>query len=313
MQKTGAFTCRILRLLALIAACALLACAPALAIDKIDETRTVTLTAVVQTGGAALPGVELRLYKVADMHDFGTFAPCGAFAEYPVDDMNGLDSEGWRDLAYTLAGFAAADAPAPADTAVTDENGGAAFGMDGTLGVGLYLLTGDSGIFQPTLVALPGRDENDEWIYDVTVNLKPGTGGDETIALQVLKVWNDGDFENRPGQVRVLLLGDGQIVESVTLDKTNNWRHEWTGLDGDVNWQVVERPVPDGYTVSTQREDTLITITNTRPVDDGDDDGGGEDPKLPQTGLLWWPVPVLAGAGMSLFAAGWMRRRKHED
>lgn len=29
---------------------------------------------------------------------------------------------------------------------------------------------------------------------------------------------------------------------------------------------------------------------------------------LPQTGLLWWPVPVLAGAGILLFTLGWWQR-----
>ncbi len=29
------------------------------------------------------------------------------------------------------------------------------------------------------------------------------------------------------------------------------------------------------------------------------------DPDLPLTGQLWWPVPVLAAAGMVLFALGW--------
>lgn len=37
-------------------------------------------------------------------------------------------------------------------------------------------------------------------------------------------------------------------------------------------------------------------------------------PRLPQTGQLWWPVPILAGAGMLVFAAGWlMRRKEHEN
>lgn len=31
--------------------------------------------------------------------------------------------------------------------------------------------------------------------------------------------------------------------------------------------------------------------------------------KLPQTGQLWWPVPVLAFAGVLLVMAGWYRRR----
>ena len=37
-------------------------------------------------------------------------------------------------------------------------------------------------------------------------------------------------------------------------------------------------------------------------------------PLLPQTGQLWWPVPILSGAGMLIFAAGWlMRRKEHEN
>ena len=37
---------------------------------------------------------------------------------------------------------------------------------------------------------------------------------------------------------------------------------------------------------------------------------------LPQTGQLNWPVPVLAGAGLVLFALGWWlcfgQRKRHE-
>jgi hypothetical protein len=36
---------------------------------------------------------------------------------------------------------------------------------------------------------------------------------------------------------------------------------------------------------------------------------------LPQTGQLWWPVPVLAAAGFVSLAIGWKldRRQKDED
>ncbi len=38
------------------------------------------------------------------------------------------------------------------------------------------------------------------------------------------------------------------------------------------------------------------------------------EPTLPQTGLLWWPVPVMICAGTAMFSAGLMRnRRKEED
>ena len=53
----------------------------------------------------------------------------------------------------------------------------------------------------------------------------------------------------------------------------------------------------------------------------GDDDNPGFDPhgngdtppdKLPQTGQLWWPVPLLASAGLLLTAAGVVIRRKDQ-
>lgn len=34
---------------------------------------------------------------------------------------------------------------------------------------------------------------------------------------------------------------------------------------------------------------------------------------LPQTGQLWWPVPLLAVAGILLVAAGWMKRKYEDD
>ena len=39
--------------------------------------------------------------------------------------------------------------------------------------------------------------------------------------------------------------------------------------------------------------------------------------EVPQTGQLWWPVPILAVSGMALFLLGWARQRKwsgsHEE
>lgn len=35
--------------------------------------------------------------------------------------------------------------------------------------------------------------------------------------------------------------------------------------------------------------------------------------KLPQTGQLWWPVPILAVAGIAFFSIGWLRSRKDES
>ena len=42
---------------------------------------------------------------------------------------------------------------------------------------------------------------------------------------------------------------------------------------------------------------------------------GPEEPRLPQTGMLLWPIPVLAGLGIGLFVLGWVlvfRRKRHD-
>lgn len=349
-MRKNAVTYMMLRAAALIVALVLLFSIPVLAVDRLDENHTASLSAVFEYGGVRQTGVEFTLYKVADMSGFGTYAPCGDFAGYPVADMNGLDSDGWRNMALTLAGYAAYDAPIPAATAVTDANGRASFGSG--LDVGLYLLVGGMGegcAAQPVLVSVPGLDENGQWIYDVTVNVKAeAVSEDETTQILVIKIWDDAGYDSRPESIDMVLLGDGEVVDTVTLSRENSWRHTWTDLDSSVIWNVIEYPVPENYIVLAARDGEYVMYTNwlreeggddggeeepdvpgatespdepgsteapDNPFESGDDggDGSGGDTRLPQTGLLWWPVPVLACAGMALFAIGWLYRRKDEE
>lgn len=38
-----------------------------------------------------------------------------------------------------------------------------------------------------------------------------------------------------------------------------------------------------------------------------------EEPELPQTGMLWWPVPVMACLGMAALCVGVMRQRRNSE
>ena len=110
------------------------------------------------------------------------------------------------------------------------------------------------------------------------------------------------------------LLRDGRVYDTVTLSEENNWRYTWTGLDEDFTWRVVEAEVPEGYTVSVQREGITFVLTNTHlsctPSDPPlDRPSGNSGNKLPQTGSLWWPVPLLLCGGILLLILGWGRRR----
>lgn len=290
-------------LLVLLALCLIPAQAFALELD-----RTGSLSVQCEPAGQVAEGAEFRLYRVADISAEAQFALAGDFVHYPVQ-VNGLDSAGWRALADTLAGYVASDGVSALRAAATDGEGVARFDA---LQPGLYLLLGDVCVVggtrytpSPALVSLPNRGA-----YDVQVNPKYEAGEDEKISLRVVKVWNDGGHEDqRPAEITVQLLGDGKVVDTVRLSAAGNWRHTWADLDPDVQWQVVETLVPQGYQVSVEREGDLIIIKNT-----SSDTGEVSPPEgnLPQTGQLWWPVSLLAAVGMALFVLGWARRKRDE-
>ncbi len=73
-------------------------------------------------------------------------------------------------------------------------------------------------------------------------------------------------------------------------------------LDGESYIYDVDAS-PKAGTV-TKHEPTTETPPTTESTPPERHSGG----KLPQTGQLWWPVPILAFGGIILFAYGWKRR-----
>lgn len=323
----------------------------AFAYGAIDTGRETSLTVYFGKDGDGFSGVEFRLYRVAEVSAGAGFTLTGDFAGYPVK-VNGLDSSGWRALAQTLDGYAARDGLTPLREEPTGADGKVVFdqldtGLYLVIGdryrQGRYTYTPE-----PFLVSLPALDEEtDTWIYDAEASCKydsdynpPGGGGeDDTINRKVLKVWeDDGNEERRPNEIVVQLLRNGRIYDTVTLNDANGWKYTWTGLDDSYRWQVVEYETPEGYTVTVDQQGITFVMTNSmteeipdepppegdRPPDepgepDKPDEPGKPDqpdepgePELPQTGMLWWPVPVLAGVGLFLFLIGWGKRRHAE-
>ena len=171
---------------------------------------------------------------------------------------------------------------------------------------------------QPSLVALPSRDARDNWVYGLTVDPKPEEVRhyDE---IRVRKVWVDGQSADRPEQITVRLYVNDRLYDTVTLSAKNGWRYTWDvrGIAQPAVFKVTEVGVPEGYTHSVDYTGTYITSCRGpgREITIVNRKRGVRPPrpsgKLPQTGLLWWPVPLLAGAGMVLFILGWLRRRRH--
>ena len=271
-----------------------------------------TLVLYMLDDGTGLPGMVFEIYRVGSQSEAGALVLEGDFAGYPVvleDDPSGLGPQ-----AAALYAFAKRDGRAPTTIVKTT-----AVGMVevANLESGLYLIGGRSQVHngylyhtEPQLIVLPYRDPITGLIMprpELRMKYSKETDTQQPISRKVLKIWDDVSGNMRPESVTVHLLKNGSIYSTVTLNEKNQWRHEWDGLEADVLWQIAE-DVPDGYTVTVEQEGSTFLLTNsapevpppeTEPPDDPD-----SDDNIPQTGMILWPVFLLAGLGIVCIAAG---------
>ena len=141
--------------------------------------------------------------------------------------------------------------------------------------------------------------------FTVTNTYSPDEPGDDTVTRTVLKVWDDKGYESkRPESVQVTLLQNGTAYDTQTLSDTNGWMYTWDKLpkydkDGkEISWTIREFSVY-GYVSSVRQNGYTFVLTNTL-----------DKQKLPQTGMLWWPVPVLACGGLAFLIVGASGKKK---
>lgn len=303
------------------------------AAGSIDLEKNVTITISYQDNKTALAGAKFDLYLVATLDAYGELTPTETFAQFNVN-IRGENDEAWRTLASTLEGYVLRDSVTPTDSGKTDQQGILLFPTgQKKLEHGLYLIIGQrhsqNGYIyetEPFMVLLPGLDkENNDWNYEVTASPKHESRPepkDDTVTRKVLKVWKDSGYEkNRPKEVIIQLLRDGTVYDTVTLNADNNWRYTWSGLEDKYRWVVVEKELKD-YTVKVTQEGVTFVVTNTYSKENpgknpptSTSSTNTEKPgnsKLPQTGQLWWPVPVLITSGLFLIIIGLLRRRGNE-
>lgn len=260
-------------------------------------------------------GAEFTLYKVADVSSDVIFTPTASFQGYPLK-WNGLDAEGQRVLAETLDVYVSRDKIPETTKLIMDAEGQAAAD---NLDTGLYLVIGkpvqnsDSGFTPvPFLVSLPSDGEDGSWDYHPVIDAKRkplDSYLSDVIQRRVTKNWDDeGQETKRPDTIVVELLKDGAVEETVELNKNNNWSYIWKELSTKYEWKVMEKDVPEDYTVTVVLENKTFTITNTAN-NKKNSQVPGDDHMLPRTGQLWWPVPVLAFAGMASLLIGLVRKK----
>ena len=297
-----------LRFLAILLICILVQPSTACAEELVTMPGNCTLKLEYSREGTAFEGLEIAIYRVAAMYEDGSYALTGAFSGYPVKIHDIRSQLQWREAANTLAAYAQADGIAPAAMADTDESGNVTFS---NLETGLYLVRevigrNAEGIcqFENFIVFLPTPQTDGTALFDVSAKPKSTVIPEEPAAYQVVKLWKDtGNQNQRPTAITVDILKNGQVAETVILSAENNWSYAWSAPAGDT-WTVVERDVPEGYTVTITENQTLFTITNT---------GVTPDPEWPQTGdtfHLRLCILLMSLSGIGLVALGIWRRRQ---
>lgn len=275
---------------------------------SVDTSKACSLSIEFTPEDIIAKDVDFWLYRVGNISAEGEFSLEAAYADISIS-LKDANADTWRSLtASLLSHLAADDSITPAANAQTDENGFAKFS---SLPTGLYLVIGDpyyeNGRYYvptPSLISLPSAGADGQWDYTVEVKAKytffPET---HTLDLEVLKVWDDNDNKQRPTEIEVELYNENGLYDTVKLNKDNNWQHRWDDLPATFLWSVKEKEVPAGYSVTIDQQNTRFVITNSKPTPTV------PDPELPQTGVLWWPVPTLIAAGLALILLGYLKRR----
>lgn len=339
-------------ILALLCALAVLAISPhALAAELIQTARASSLTVVYTDGDTPLVGAHFELYRVADVSAEGRYTLTKEFSGCPID-LNSLSAaaalatQGYLEL-NGIPPLAEGETNARGRLTFSGLTPGL-FLVVGTV----HTQDGMVYASAPFFAVLPAPDQTSGgWSYAVTVTPKHSTAPDTppggTVERRVLKIWEDDGFEaQRPPYITVHLLRDGLIYDTVILSPENGWAYRWDGLDAGYRWTVAEI-APDGYTVEVERFGVTYVITNRKtaeasadptppitptpspspsqtptptptvtPSDSSPTPSAAPDddtPSLPQTGQLWWPVPVLAAAGLLSLLIGCIRKRGAQD
>lgn len=273
---------------------AVLFCMPAyksLAYEAPDASKTSSLSMTLKSSdddSKVAAGAEITLYLVAKMKVSGNYFNYEFESDYAASGLD-LDNKITQSMIDNLVDYTLAKG-ITGQTKTSDDNGDVTF--DGLVN-GLYLVTATSlpegfTSFVPFMYYLPYyADDGSAWVYDGVA--EPKISYYPPTDVTVKKVWND-DGTSRPDSVDIRLKNEDGVYDTVTLDESNEWEYEWTGLDATRKWAVEEVNVPDGYKVTYSSDGFDFTVTNTE--------------KLIQTGQINWPVPVMVFAGAFLACAG---------
>ncbi|WP_026516360.1 Cna B-type domain-containing protein [Butyrivibrio sp. MC2021] len=262
---------------------------------------------------------------------------------------NGFKFDAWKACVDGVKSYVKAKDIKPYKEGVSDKEGKTYY-TDLELGIYLVIsdnLIDDKYVysFSDFVYPLPllERDKETEimtWTYNVEVS--PKKEREERIIddeFVVYKRWSDSGYENnRPTSITVKIYCDEKLYKSVTLSASNNWKYSWSYEPGH-DWKLVETSTGENYTasLSTSKKEKKYTFVFTNTYNPPETPPGTPpDPetppstpdlpsvlgairdlpevlgarRLPQTGQLWWPLPILVLFGVFFIIKGIRKNAK---
>ena len=281
------------------------------AVEPIMPENECLLTISYCYGETAFSGIEVKLYRIAEVSADFKYTLTQPFEASGLI-LDGIRTAGeWDVVRSTLEAHLLAYNSAPEFTSVTKEDGQVSFE---SLKTGMYLAILNQVEqddlhyrFDSALIALPGIDQDGHWQYQVSVNAKgevlPPVDPNEKVELKVLKLWRGDEGRNdRPKSIEVEIFCDGSSYKTIILSEENHWAYAWSAKDDGSSWTVVERNVPQGYTMTVEERRSTFVLTNTWTPTYPDDPG--KPPQTGDTSNIMLYVLLMIGSGSMLIILG---------
>ena len=281
------------------------------AVEPIIPENECSLTVSYCYGETAFSGIEVKLYRIAKVSADFKYTLTQPFERSGLI-LDGIRTAGeWNVVRSTLEAHILAYNITPDFTSLTNEDGQASFER---LRTGMYLAIvgqaeedGIHYLFDSALIALPGLAQNGRWQYEVSANAKgevlPPVDPDEEVELKVLKLWRGDEGRNdRPKSIEVEIFCDGSSYKTVILSEENHWAYSWSAMDNGSSWTVVERNVPQGYTMTVEERQSTFVLTNTWTPTYPDDPG--KPPQTGDTSNIMLYVLLMISSGSMLIILG---------
>ena len=252
------------------------------------DSGSLTVKLISRTDEKPVAGKALKIYKVGSAEVGTDNAPLFSTDEpYKSAGLTVINPK--EDAASKFAQTAKTNS-ASAQTVTSDSNGRAVINP---CELGVYLVCSQDNLFEPFLVSVPvDAQNNGEWDYSVTAEPK-------------------FDYEE-PTNPEPPTDPESPTTPQPTQPTTEPGGYSGGGII------TVNPPSPggnnDGGSFSTGGSPSGNVYHATSRSGEGDS-GKTDSEKLPQTGMLQYPIPILGFGGVILFAAGYLiygRNKKKE-